>query len=220
MAELSVSSPEIYQFRAVLCGVSPLIWRRLLIASETSVAQLHEILQLVFDWSGEHLHRFRIHGKDYGSSQLGGLVFAEDARQVPLSRFQLHCGERFRYEYDFTAYWLLDIRLEKRLPSYPGRPLPLCTAGRRATPPEDCCGARDYLERLDRHRYPFEDLAGMAEAVQRLLDSDGDRKGIGDLDALREAVERVDADREFQPERFERRPVNQQLRAIHHEVQL
>jgi hypothetical protein len=211
---------ELYQLRVVLCGVSPLVWRRLLIASETSVAELHEILQLVFDWSGEHMHRFRIHGKDYGSSRLGGLVFAEDARQVPLSRFQLHCGERFRYEYDFTAYWLLDIRLEKRLPSYPGRPLPLCTAGRRATPPEDCCGARDYLERLDRHRYPFEDLAVMAEAVQRLLDSDGDRKAIGDLDALREAVERVDADREFQPERFERRPVNQQLRAIHHEVQL
>jgi hypothetical protein len=22
---------------------------------------------------------------------------------VPLSRFRLHCGERFRYEYDFTA---------------------------------------------------------------------------------------------------------------------
>src|ERR1035437_10158684 len=99
MAELSVSSSEIYQFRIVLCGVSPLVWRRLLIASETSVAQLHDILQLVFDWSGEHMHRFRIHGRDYGTTHLGGLVFDEDARQVPLSRFQLHCGEesgRFR----------------------------------------------------------------------------------------------------------------------------
>ncbi len=113
------------------------------------------------------------------------------------SRFQLHCGERFRYEYDFTAYWKLDIRLEQRLPFHPGRPIPLCTAGRRAAPPEDCCGARDYLEQLDRHRYPFEDLAVMAEAVQRLLDSGGDRKPIGDLDELREAVERVDACREF-----------------------
>src|SRR3954469_24745274 len=44
----------------------------------------------------------------------------------------------------------------------------------RHAPPEDCCGARDSLERLDRHRYPFEDLAVMADAVQRLLDSNGD----------------------------------------------
>jgi hypothetical protein len=210
---------ELYQLRVVLCGVSPLVWRRLLIASETSIAQLHEILQLVFDWSGEHLHRFRIHGEGYGSSRLGGLVFAEDARQVPLSRFQLHCGERFRYEYDFTAYWKLDVRLEKRLPYYPGRPTPLCDTGRRAAPSKDCCGARDYLERLDRHRFPFEHLAVMAEAVQRLLDCDGDRKAIGDLDELREAVEGLEAYHEFQPQRFERRQVNHRLRTIHDEVQ-
>ena len=210
---------ELYQLRVVLCGVSPLVWRRLLIASETSVAELHEILQLVFDWSGEHMHRFRIHGKDYGSSRLGGLVFAEDARQVPLSRFQLHCGERFRYEYDFTADWKLDIRLEKRPPYYPGRPIPLCTAGRGAAPPGDCCGARDYLERLDRHRFPFEHLAVMAEAVQRLLDCEGDRKAIGDLDELREAVEGMEAYHEFQPQRFERRQANHRLRTIYDEVQ-
>ena len=210
---------ELYQLRVVLCGVSPLVWRRLLIASETSIAQLHEILQLVCDWSGEHLHRFRIHGKDYGSSQLGGLVFAEDARQVPLSHFQLHCGERFRYEYDFTAYWKLDIRLEKRLPDCPGRPISLCTAGRRAAPPEDCRDARDHLERLDQHRYPFQDMAVIAQDVQRMLDCDGDRKANGDLDELREAVEGMEAYHEFQPQRFERRQVNHRLRTIHDEVQ-
>jgi hypothetical protein len=90
----------------------------------------------------------------------------------------------------------------------------LCTGGGRAAPREDCCGTRDYLERLDRHRYPFEDLAIMAEAVQRLIDSDGDRKAIGNLDELRESVERMKAYQEFQPERFERRQMNRQLRAM------
>jgi transposase len=112
MPEASVSSPVIYQLRVVLCGVSPLVWRRLLVISETSLAQLHEILLNAFDWSGEHLHCFLIHGKAYGVPCLGGIVFREDARRVPLSRFCLHCGERFRYEYDFTADWKLDIRLE------------------------------------------------------------------------------------------------------------
>jgi hypothetical protein len=107
---------DLYQLRVVLRDVSPLVWRRLLISSETSLAQLHELLLLAFSWSGEHLHLFHIHGRDYGASQYGGIAFNEDARQVRLSRFWLHDGERFRYEYDFTAGWVLDVRLEGALP--------------------------------------------------------------------------------------------------------
>ena len=92
-----------YQLRVVLCGVSPLVWRRPLVASDISIAELHEIPQSAFGWSGEHLHRFLIHGAAYGIPPLGDADFREDARRVPLSRFRFHCGERFRYEYDFTA---------------------------------------------------------------------------------------------------------------------
>src|SRR5580704_691435 len=60
MPEPSVSSIAIYQLRVVLCGVSPLVWRRLLVVITTSIAELHEILQSAFGWSGEHLHRFLI----------------------------------------------------------------------------------------------------------------------------------------------------------------
>jgi hypothetical protein len=119
MPEPSVSSPAIYQLRVVLCGVSPLVWRRLLVSSETSLAELHAILQRAFDWSGEHLHRFLIHGTAYGVPCLGGIAFREDARRAPLSRFRLHRGERFRYEYDFTADWKLDLRLERVYLSIP-----------------------------------------------------------------------------------------------------
>ena len=58
MSEPSVSSLTIYQLRVVRCGVSPLVWRRLLVVNETSLGELHQILQNAFDWSGEHLHRF------------------------------------------------------------------------------------------------------------------------------------------------------------------
>ena len=64
--------------------------------------------------------------------------------------------------------------------------------GRRAAPPEDRAGARDYLERLDQHTpdLPLEDLALLADTLQRLLDSGGERKAIGDLAALRDALDR------------------------------
>jgi len=216
MAEPSVSSPAIYQLRVVLRGVSPLVWRRLLVASDTNLAQLHEILRRAFAWSDEHLHRFLIHGAAYGVPRLGGIAFREDARRVPLSRFRLHGGERFRYEYDFTAAWQLDLRLERVLPFDPKCVLPSCTGGSRAAPPEGCAGALDYLQRLDGHKshLPLEELSLMAEALRRWLDAEGDRHALGDLDELREAVDCVEAYQAFQPDRFDRRALDRQLRAL------
>jgi hypothetical protein len=59
---------SIYQLRIVLRGISPLIWRRVLVPSKTTLAHLHTMLQILFAWSDEHLHNFHIHGREYGSS--------------------------------------------------------------------------------------------------------------------------------------------------------
>src|SRR6267143_1126273 len=56
------AGPFVYQVRVVLRGVSPLIWRRLLVHSDSTLADLHAALQLAFGWSDEHLNRFVIHG--------------------------------------------------------------------------------------------------------------------------------------------------------------
>ena len=72
-AWLTLPSIAIYQLRVLVCGVSPLVWRRLLVISETSLAELHEILRTAFDWSGEHLHRFLVYGAAYGVPRLGGM---------------------------------------------------------------------------------------------------------------------------------------------------
>src|SRR5262249_27123133 len=145
--------PVAYQLRIVLIGVSPLIWRRLLVPSDISLACLHSILQILFSWSGEHLHRFRIHGKNYGIAYSGGTSFDDDPYQVRLSDFHLHHRERFLYEYDFSARWELEIRFENEniLPLDLKRPYPICIGGRRAGPPEHCAGALAYLEQLDLH---------------------------------------------------------------------
>ena len=66
------SGQEVLQLRAVLRSISPLIWRRLLVRGDTSVARLHQILQVAFDWQDMHLHRFEIRGREYGVNQEGG----------------------------------------------------------------------------------------------------------------------------------------------------
>jgi hypothetical protein len=50
----------VYQLRVVLAvttGISPMVWCRLLVPSEISVAGLREILRVAFGWSDECVHR-------------------------------------------------------------------------------------------------------------------------------------------------------------------
>src|ERR1700730_10914209 len=83
MAKDEASERMILQLRAVLRGIIPLIWRRLLVPSDTSsIAQLHEVLQVAFGWEDMHLHRFEIRGPAYGLSRDGGVFFDTDARKV------------------------------------------------------------------------------------------------------------------------------------------
>ena len=111
---------DVYQLRIVLRGISPLIWRRVLVPSNTTLAHLHTILKILFAWSDKHLHSFHIHGKEYGSS-------GAQTHDVRLYGLHLHRGERFRYVYDFGAYWECDIRLEALLPRTARHWYPICT---------------------------------------------------------------------------------------------
>jgi hypothetical protein len=84
MEPLSIP-PSVYQFRMVLQGISPLIWRQLLVRSDMSLATLHTSLQVVFAWSDAYLHSFHIHGKAYGTPRLDGAHIDGDARHIPLA---------------------------------------------------------------------------------------------------------------------------------------
>jgi Plasmid pRiA4b ORF-3-like protein len=64
--------PCVYQFRVVVQGISPLIWRRLLVRNDMSLATLHAVLQVVFAWSDTYFHSFHIHAKAYGTPRLDG----------------------------------------------------------------------------------------------------------------------------------------------------
>ena len=193
--------PSVYQLRVVLRGVSPLIWRRLLVRAEERIADLHAALRIAFAWGGSHLHRFVIHGREYGhDSRL-------DPREVRLCDLGLRVGERFRYEYDFTDGWVHDIRLEAMLEARPGRRYPLLTGGRRSAPPENCGGAWAFLELRQQHSgTPLDLLRIFAE----LLDGGPDRR-IDEI--LGERYEEfLELRRWTLIDRFDRRAANRQLR--------
>ncbi|MGO8853730.1 IS1096 element passenger TnpR family protein [Mycobacterium sp.] len=44
--------------RVDLAGTKPPVWRRLELASELFLDEVHEIIQAAFGWTDSHLHRF------------------------------------------------------------------------------------------------------------------------------------------------------------------
>ena len=198
----------VFRLRAVVTGISPLIWRRLEVAAGTTVAGLHAILQAVFGWSGEHLHRFVIGGTEYGISYLGGPGFRDDARQVHLAGLRLREGERFTYEYNFSAAWRVDLRVEQIACPQPGRAYPRCTGGRRAGPPEDWDGPWVFLERTQPHLV-FDATVRAAEIIGQLPDA-GDHNDLADAGVDREELAALAP--LLSLERFDRRACNQVLR--------
>jgi hypothetical protein len=101
--EPSSVPPCVYQCGVVVQGISPLIWRRLLVRSDMSLATLHAALQAVFAWSDTSLHAFHIHGQAYATPRLDGPHIDVDARHVPLAALRLHQGERCRYVYNWIC---------------------------------------------------------------------------------------------------------------------
>ncbi len=138
-------TPVIYQLKVVLLGISPMIWRRIGVRSNSTIADLHYIIQIAMGWKDEHLHQFLIHGVHYGISYPGAGGFINNAHEVKLSQFGLREREKFSYEYDFFSNWKHQIRVEAILPDDNEQNYPLCTAGKGACPPENCGGVAGFI---------------------------------------------------------------------------
>lgn len=135
--------------RVELLGIEPLIWRRVRVASSTSLKQLHDLLQLVMGWQDSHLHEF------HAGDLLIGMMDIDD----PPENLQdenawtlqqlLDTGiDEFEYLYDFGDDWLHRVIVEPFSRGRAGGSGPLCLAGENACPPEDVGGPPGYAEFL------------------------------------------------------------------------
>ena len=142
---------QVYQLRIWIRHISPQIWRRLLVRSDSTIAQLHDTLQMAFGWTDDHLRQFLIRGKPYGIARSGGMSFDDNPYQVPQLDFHFRSKETWVYEYDLTDWWQHEIRLEQVLPCDPTKRYPLCVTGKRRGPIEECDGPRAFMELQDEH---------------------------------------------------------------------
>ena len=210
--EPNAAPPQVYTLRVVVVGVSPMIWRQLVVPADCTLARLHTTLQLAFGWTNYYLHQILIHGREFGS-------LGEPAASARLAQFRLRRREKFAYVYNLTDYWRCEVRLVEIGAAQVGAVYPICVGGRRAAPPEDCGGPEAYMSKLEEHRYhpPLEALGVLAEAMRRLVDAPDEqsvREAVGDLDEIRDAVDRLRAYDSFEPGRFRRQALNARLRSV------
>ena len=141
---------DILQLRAELLGVTPLVWRRLLVPASATLGRLHQTLQTAFGWQDRHLHQFAVGTVAFGPRfpDLDVLKPLEDEARARLDRCLPSGIREFDYRYDFGDDWHVRLVVEERLPGDPDLAYPLCTAGEQAGPPEDVGGPPGYADFL------------------------------------------------------------------------
>jgi hypothetical protein len=127
-------------------GITPKIWRRIVVPSSITLDRLSDVIQIVMGWSGEHMHLFTIKDRQYmdlpeddpealeeGLFRLGPLISSKD--------------RPFTYTYDLGNNWTHLVKLEKMGMEDDGEWGNLfCVDGEGSCPPDDSGGVPGFLE--------------------------------------------------------------------------
>ncbi len=147
-----------YQFRFWFLNVRPVVWRRLLLRADQTLADLHYAIQICCNWSDDFLHQFKVYGKTISIPRLYGLSGTDWADEVRLADLQLRQNQRFLYEYNFCHWrhvWQVEIRVEQLCEVDSRSFYPRCIGGKRTAPPEDCGGAARFNELRDHFSFVY-----------------------------------------------------------------
>jgi len=146
-----------HQLKVTLQEISPPIWRRVMVASNITLHRLHWIIQVSMGWTNSHLHQFIVDGQHFSQLDFGleeAEIEVKNEKTARLGRLVTAPRSKFIYQYDFGDSWYHEILVEQILTPDPKMTYPVCVAGKRACPPEDCGGIGGYERFLDAIRHP------------------------------------------------------------------
>ena len=125
MAPPVADAAGVVQVKVWLLGISPMVWRRLLVPDTCTLRELHGMIQVAMGWEGIHLYQFCLRSRRYGSWEVSA-----SSPDITLAALKLRRGARFTYEYDLNIPWRHEVKIEEsRLNAEPGKVHPRCIAG-------------------------------------------------------------------------------------------
>ncbi|XGU20821.1 plasmid pRiA4b ORF-3 family protein [Rhodococcus sp. 3Y1] len=154
-----VSRPPLGSSYCPLTNVSTQIWRRILVASDLNLDDLHSVVQRAMGWSDRQSHawsksgsRFPGEVEEYVASgsnaeqrRAGRAAIVESA--VRLDEVMVSPGDEISYRYGRFGNWRHTLTLESSEVLPEGFQV-VCAAGRGACPPEECVGPDEYEQLL------------------------------------------------------------------------
>ncbi len=147
-------SKRTYTLKIAIKHIKPPVWRRVRAPGSLTLADLHSVIQIVFGWENDHLHDFRVGDKRYGDPTIMDELVDLNEERYTLDGVFAARAKKMLYTYDFGDNWEHEITVEKREPASPADEIPVCLAGKRAGPPDDCGGPWGYGDLLESAKDP------------------------------------------------------------------
>jgi hypothetical protein len=140
----------VHRLKVTLRQVKPPVWRRIEVASNIKLSELSGVLEAAMGWLGGHLHAFEADGVLYEipDDDSFGFPRPRDERKARLDEVLPAAKSRMRWDYDFGDGWEHDVVVEAIEPMKSDAVYPVCVAGKRACPPDDCGGPWGYANLL------------------------------------------------------------------------
>jgi hypothetical protein len=132
------SIDQVAELKVSLSGSRPPIWRRVRLPVMATLGDLHDVIQVLFGWDGDHLHVFQAGKKQY-SDPLMDLDETRNEEAIGLRDAMARNAGKISYTYDLGACWEHEITLEQTLPRDRGQDYPVCVAYKGDSPVEYWC---------------------------------------------------------------------------------
>lgn len=194
-AQKKDSPKRILQFKVVLEGIEPVIWRLVQASDEMNMRTFAVSLILAMGWQNSHLHEFIIAGRHYGLTgddydYMDESLVPEDETRYRLKDFSEDQLRKFKFLYDFGDGWEHDVSLEAViLKPDAGAGFPRVVDGARNCPPEDCGGIRGYCDLAEKLKKPDdEEYAGFIEWLGGKYDTE-----FFNLNVINSTLKKTDA---------------------------
>ena len=142
---------QVIQLKVSLIESDPLIWRRIVVPANMTLAKLHGVLQMVMGWQNSHLSRFEINNEPYCNDER---EFDDEPETKPLTTKLgdiVEQAKTFLYIYDYGDNWQHEITVESISKVEEAMQYPVCIGGENACPPEDCGALSGYYEKLEEY---------------------------------------------------------------------
>jgi hypothetical protein len=169
----------------------PLIWRRVQVPGNFTLAQFHDIIQKSMGWSDSHMHQFMIGKISYEPTMKSNKP--RESKRFDEHKYKLHTLEEgmqfmFTYLYDAGEGWEHVIQLEEVVAPERDLKHTILLAGERACPPEEVGDIHEYQRLLvaletpgDKEESRLHEITGRPDFNPDLFDLQAAKRAVSGI---------------------------------------